>query len=68
MMGSLCSKCTRFNTERLDAEVCEAFPEGIPLDVLSGERVHTEPVEGDNGLMFQPLPGFEWLSEAKTEK
>ena len=64
MMGTLCSKCTRFNPEVTDNDVCEAFPAGIPRDVLSGEVNHNHPVEGDQGLRFNPTPGFEYLVEA----
>lgn len=63
MMGTLCSKCTRFNADRQDADVCEAFPEGIPSDVLSGEVDHRNPVKGDHDLQFVPVAGFEYLVE-----
>ena len=34
--------------------VCEAFPKGIPDDVLDGENLHLEPQEGDEGLTYVP--------------
>ena len=34
--------------------VCEAFPLGIPEEILSGENEHREPVEGDDGLTYLP--------------
>jgi hypothetical protein len=33
--------------------VCEAFPQGIPQEILDGEDLHLEPVEGDNGIQFE---------------
>ena len=35
--------------------VCEAFPLGIPEEILSGENEHREPVAGDGGLTYLPL-------------
>lgn len=31
---------------------CEAFPDGIPEEIYSGEKAHDEPIEGDNGLRY----------------
>mgnify|MGYP005848469763 FL=1 len=33
---------------------CEAFLNGIPYKVRSGKNLHTEPIEGDGGLVFEP--------------
>lgn len=34
---------------------CEAFPKGIPEEIMSGNNKHTESVDGDNGLTYEPL-------------
>ena len=34
---------------------CAAFPEGIPYRFFSGVEAHDEPVEGDNGIQFEPI-------------
>lgn len=52
-----CGTCAHFigRDEEHDM-VCEAFPEGIPDDILLGWSQHTGPVDGDNGIQYQPVP------------
>ncbi len=33
---------------------CDAFPDGIPFLVLSGQIAHTRPIDGDHGIRFEP--------------
>ena len=33
---------------------CAAFPEGIPIEILTGEYDHTKSHEGDDGIIFEP--------------
>ena len=47
----LCNNCRhRFD----DGITCEAFPEGIPMGVLTGQLDHTKNISGDNGIKFEP--------------
>ena len=39
---------------RLNPRECEAFPDGIPSDILSGMNNHSTPVKGDGGLRYTP--------------
>ena len=36
---------------------CKAFPNGIPEAIRSGKRKHTQPIEGDHGIQFEPVEG-----------
>lgn len=32
---------------------CAAFRDGIPSEILTGSFEHTEPYEGDNGILYE---------------
>lgn len=46
-----CQMCARYFGD----SKCQAFPGGIPDEVIRGPLDHTEPVAGDGGLRFRPL-------------
>lgn len=51
-----CIFCSHYNHELDEAENdCQAFNE-IPVEIMSGERQHTESYPGDNGVMFHLNP------------
>lgn len=50
---SLCRACKRARRSGLQ---CEAFPNGIPQDMLTAGGDHHEPREGDHGLQFEQAP------------
>ena len=33
---------------------CKAFPDGIPKDIEENKIKHIDPVEGDNGIIYEP--------------
>jgi len=52
--NSSCVKCHRLKSADL-IFICKAFPVGIPDKILTGERDHTKPFPGDNGILFEPI-------------
>lgn len=47
----LCFLCSRYR----DSYRCEAFPDGIPFDIIASNVDHRDQVEGDHGLQFIPV-------------
>ncbi len=47
-MKGICSECKHY---RGDME-CKAFPEGIPIEVFSGEFDHHDEHRDDGGIQF----------------
>lgn len=50
---SQCVKCKHW----LLNGVCKAFPSGVPTVILGNMVDHSEPFEGDHGIVFQPRDG-----------
>lgn len=49
----ICFECKHFN---LSGTGCNAFPEGIPPEITSGENNHSKPLKGqDNDIVFEPI-------------
>ena len=48
----ICIRCTRLSAEGLS---CDAFPKGIPETILEYRHDHRKPLDGDNGLTFDPI-------------
>lgn len=57
-----CVFCSRYrhNTQNdRGRPTCDAFPDGIPWQIASGEVFHDEPFEGDHGLQYDEEPYIE---------
>ena len=48
------SQCIRCE-HNLGGGLCEAYPAGIPDEILTNEHDHREPLAGDNGIRFEPI-------------
>jgi len=46
-----CMTCKHYN----GLQTCDAFKDKIPQDIFTGLRNHEEPVEGDNGITYEPI-------------
>lgn len=42
--------------------ICEAYPDGIPEELLTGEESHREPYPGDRGIQFEVIPKYKDLA------
>lgn len=51
MQSDQCLRCAHFHL----SGGCDAFPDGIPAPIMTGQHDHTEPYPGDNGVRFEPL-------------
>jgi len=52
--GFIVSPCMRCRHKHQDA-TCNAFPHGIPNDILTGKTSHSQSYPGDNGIQFEPI-------------
>jgi hypothetical protein len=61
---SPCATCKR----RINPEKCEAFPKGIPMEILTGGHLHRTPYPGDNGLQYKVDRGKMAAQTRREEK
>jgi hypothetical protein len=50
-----CKHLNRTNPRPLLDPKCDAFPQGIPWDVLLSKVDHRQPLTGDHGVEFEPV-------------
>jgi len=61
-ISNQCISCEHY----LGVGKCEAFPKGIPEEIISGKVSHTKPYEGDRGIQYKEIPGI--LKDYSKEK
>jgi len=49
----ICGGCKHLRGNLMDPK-CDAFPEGIPREILLSEADHRTAFPGDNGIQFDP--------------
>lgn len=63
----MCETCAR---SRPDG-TCDAYPDGIPEEIIMNEWDHRFPKPGDHGLQYDPVPGAEpqeWWPDERQGK
>lgn len=45
----MCEYCAHYH----GVNTCEAYPEQIPIEIISGRVVHYDPYKGDHGIQFK---------------
>ncbi len=53
LLPPMCMVCAR-RRDWKDGPVCEAYPDGIPEEIIMGQWDHRLPKPGDRGLQFVP--------------
>lgn len=50
----LCNDCKHRSKQWPNEIKCDAFPDGIPDEVLFCDLDHRKPIDGDRGIQFEP--------------
>ena len=69
ILPPMCVVCARFLNSGGFGFKCEAYPDGIPREIIEGEWDHRFPKPGDRGLRFVPRDDAEpwewWPDESE---
>ena len=53
-MTPACLDCRHFHKTGEIGLTCDAFPGGIPEDIILASNDHSNPYPGDHGIQFEP--------------
>ncbi len=56
MYNLTCMRCKHYHpyTDPETVNTCNAYPDGIPLEILEDKVDHHKPYKGDHGIQFEP--------------
>jgi hypothetical protein len=54
IVAPICLGCVLFH-QNSSGMSCDAFPQGIPIEIVTSQVDHRQPVDGDHGRRFVPV-------------
>lgn len=63
----LCASCKRFNHDDTKRVSCEAYPKGVPSEIILWRHDHRRPYPGDGGLLYEHDPKSPFAEPAPTK-
>ena len=61
--SSQCMECKHYT----GAHLCAAYPDGIPVVIMTGEVAHDKPYKNDGGIQFEKADEFKNIDDAFDE-
>lgn len=55
VFSEVCTWCRHLRDDGAD-RTCDAFPNGVPMEIWMGQNDHRAPFPGDGGIVFEPIP------------
>jgi len=62
----ICYECKHFHGEDVEGLTCDAFPDGIPFEIITSEFDHNAPYPGDHGIQFESIESSTNIVESQA--